>query len=88
MWPYEPIGEPGAGFGHTRKTGGCGQNGTEMNGKGREPALVRRIGRKRQSASVAQVGGDDFGVSFRNEKPGAIEQFHQRTGAGKSALRE
>lgn len=60
----------------------------EVRGHGGEPALPPRLRRERQAARTAQVGGDDLRVRLVDEEAGAIEELHQRAGAGDAALRE
>ena len=60
----------------------------EVNRQARKPLFPARASRKGQALSAADVGGNDLGAGLENQEARAVEQLHQRAGAGEAAFRE
>ena len=85
----QPVGERVAGLGGA----GVFQVGrrerlAEVGGHAREPLLEIFMHRQPLLVDAAQIAGNDLGARLVQQKTGAVEQLHQRTGAGEPPFRK
>ena len=85
----EPRGEPVARRGHGEVLEARGRHRlAEMDGDAREETFPVAVGGRREPVGAPEIRGDDPGVGAVQEKPGAVEQLHERPGLGHASLGE